>query len=53
MGARRVGEGRIALSRTDKYVIGLWASTANLEQLHQVKELSMNVAANLKFTQVN
>ena len=37
--------------RTDKYVIGLWARTADLEQLHQVKELTMNVSTNLKFIQ--
>lgn len=42
-------ERRMALDRTDEYVICLWASTANLEQLHQVKELAMNVAANLNF----
>jgi hypothetical protein len=42
-------ERRMALDRTDEYVISLWASTANFEQLHQVKELAMNVAANLDF----
>lgn len=43
----------MALDRTNEYVIGLWASTTNLEQLHQVKELAMNVAANLNFIQVS
>ena len=52
MGTVRVREWRMALGRTDKYIIGLWASAANLEQLHQVKELAMNVAADLNFIQV-
>ena len=46
-------ERKMALDRTNEYVIGLWASTTNLEQLHQVKELAMNVAANLNFIQVS
>ena len=46
-------EQKMALDRTNEYVIGLWASTTNLEQLHQVKELAMNVAANLNFIQVS
>ena len=41
----------MALGLTDKYVIGLWASTANFEQLHEVEELAMDVSANLNFIQ--
>lgn len=32
---------------TDENVIRLWASAPNLEELHQIKELTMYVTANL------
>jgi hypothetical protein len=34
---------------TDENVIRLWTGASNLKELHQIKELAMDVAANLKF----
>lgn len=32
---------------TDEDVIRLWAGASNLEELHQVKELAVDITANL------
>ena len=38
---------------TDENVIRLWASASNLEELHQIKELAMDVTANLVWCRVS